>query len=229
MIVATMSAEEMVAEARKDFPAIHNKLRDVQRQARRDMIHTKQDRLHMIRWTSQRKNPWLLLLVQRKKSTALHTLTWFHDRDGGLNAMVLSTAGMVYRLDRHVIERFRERFNPTASDLDRLRDFFVENYTYSCQPTGEGANGKWAVQVGMSQGMGLGYWREGTEVVHVETFINHGQMFNGQLNMMELMDTERILRALPRSQRRFLLATLKRTNPEFAGTPGMQWLEGLAA
>ncbi|MBL7951882.1 MAG: hypothetical protein JNM62_09190 [Flavobacteriales bacterium] len=229
MIVATMPLEDMIAEARKDYPAIRNKLINVQREARRDMIRTKQARLHMIGWTSQRKNDWLLLLVQRKKGTSVHTLTWFHDLDGGINALVLADRGMVYRIDRHVIERYRQRFNPATSDLERLRDFFTENYAYSCQPTGEAVNGRWSVQVGMNQGMCLGYWEEGTEVVHADTFINHGQMFAQQLDDMDRMDMERWIRCLSPGQRRWMVAEWKRQNPTHIGTPGMQWLESLAA
>ena len=81
----------------------------------------------------------------------------------------------------------------------------------------------------MDQGMGVGIWEQGAELVRVNTFINHGKLFSNQLEDMGGMDLERMLYRLTPGQRRHLVAQYKRMHPEKVGKPGMEWLEGFAA
>lgn len=229
MIVHTMSPEEMVADGRKDFAALYNRTDKPLRLARREMIKTRQDVMHLLPWRSPRNNNWLLLVQQRKAGPRIYALAWYYDRDGRINALHMAQRGMVFHLHRHVIERYGDRFDPTAKPLERLQSFWLENHAYSVNPVDKRSEDRYNVQVGMNHGMGLGSWDLGTEIVHVETFINHGQMFTNQLDTMERMDVERMLRDLTPGQRRFFVAHYKRLFPQDAGTPGMEWLEGFAA
>ena len=193
------------------------------------MIKMKQERIHLFNWTSPRKNNWLLLVHQRKAGPRIYALTWYYDRDGRINALHMAQAGMVFHIDRHVIERYGHRFDPTAKPLERLLHFWLENHTYSVVPVEQRGEGSLNVQVGMNHGMGLGHWNQGSEIVCVDTFINHGQMFNNQLDAMERMDMERMVRGLSPGQRLDFIAQFKRMYPEVIGTPGLAWLESLAA
>ena len=229
MIVHTMTNAEMIADARKDFPAIGNRIKPLVREARRDMIRTRKDRLIMTEWRSPRKNNWLLLVIHRKAGPRLYALTWYLDRDKRINAFIMAHEGMVYRISRHVIERYGERFDPTANPLQRLRNFFQENYSYSAECTEQVGEDRFKVQVGMCHGMGLGEWDRKEGLVYINTFVNHGQLFQNQADSMERMDFERLLHQLSASQRRHLVALYKRKYPEDVGKPGMEWLERFAA
>lgn len=229
MIVHTMTTAEMVAEARKDFRALYNKCDKPLREARREMLRNKEEIIHLFPWTSPRRNTWLLLVHQRKSGPRIYALVWYYDRDGRINAFHLAHKGMVFRIDRHVIERYGERFDPTAQPLERLQGFWLENHAYAVEPTKQLPDGRWSVNVGMNHGMGLGIWEQGTETVWVDTFINHGQMFSNQLDHMERMDVERMMRDMTRGQRRFFIDLYKRRFPESIGSPGLTWLEQFAA
>ncbi|MEZ4791649.1 MAG: hypothetical protein R2811_16740 [Flavobacteriales bacterium] len=229
MIVYTMTTAEMVVEARKDFRALYNRCEKPLRDARREMIRQKQQIIHLMDWTSPRKNHWLLLVHQRKSGPRIYALVWYYDREGRINAMHLAHKGMAFRIDRHVIERYGERFDPTAKPLERLQRFWLENHVYGLEPTKQLPDGRWSVNVGMNHGMGLGLWEQGTEIVLVDTFINHGQMFSNQLDTMDRMDLQRMMTDMTVGQRRFFIDLIKRRHPESIGSPGLTWLEQLAA
>lgn len=230
MIIHTMTVPQMVAEARKDMAAMRNKLDKPLRELRREHIKRKEGILCLLPpWTSPNKNNWLLLVHYDGSGPRVYSMAWYLDRDGRINAVLASTKGLAYHIDRHVIERYGERFDPTAAPLERLRGFFLENHFYSCEPTTPEGEGRWKVNVGMNQGMGLGVWDEAASVVYVRTFVNHGQLFKAQADAMERMDIERVLYAMTPGLRRHFIDLYKRKFPQDAGSPGMAWLEQFAA
>jgi hypothetical protein len=229
MLVHTMTLPELVAEARKDHVAMRNKLDTPLRRARRELIHTKQEILHLLPWRSTHGTNWLLLIHQQKNGARIYSMAWYLDRDGRVNALWVARAGMAFHIDRHVIERYGQRFDPTASPLERLQHFFTENYFYSVEPTVQDEHGNWKVNIGMNHGMGLGLWDQENEIVQVRTFVNHGQLFQHQEADMERMDVERLLFSLTRGQRMAFVAQYKRTYPEELGETALAWLERMAA
>lgn len=229
MVVHSMTTEEMVLEGRHDFPAMRNKLDGILRSTRRAMIKSRQEIGHMVPWRSPRHNQWLLLVHQRKCGPQVFSLLWYYDNHGHINALLMARGGLVFRIDWHVIDRYGQRFDPTATPLERLQGFFFENHHYTVEPTDRRGERGWDVMVGMNQGMGLGSWDQDSELVRIDTFINHGQMFANQLQTMERMDMERTLLNMTPGQRRHFIDLWKRRHPQDIGTPTMEWLEKYAA
>jgi len=229
MIVPTMSVPEMVADARKDFRALRNKLDEPLRRTRREHIKTKQEILHLLPWRSRNGNRWLLMVHQLKTGPRIYCLAWYYDHAGRINALWTAHSGLAYHISWHVIDRYGQRFDPTASPLERLQSFFLENYMYTVDVNEVESEDRCSVSVGMNHGMGLGFWCRNEHVVYINTFVNHGQLFPEQEDAMERMDFERLLLRMSLGQRRALIALYKRTYPQHAGTPGMDWLERFAA
>jgi len=229
MIVHTMTAPEMVTEARKDYEALRRKVEDPLRRMRRESIRNKQEIWQMIPWRSPKnKNNWLILLHQGKDVPRIYSMVWYHDGEGRINAVWTTHSGLAFHIDRHVIERYGARFNPTANPLERLQSFFLENYFYTVEPVEPEGEDTWKVNIGLNQGMGLGAWDRTTELVYMRTFINHGQLFQQQEDAMERMDLERIMYSLTPGQRRMIIAMFKRVTKVPEG-PALDWLNSLAA
>lgn len=76
MIVHTMSAPEMVVEARKDYEALRRKVEEPLRRMRRERIRNKHEIWQMIPWRSPKnKNNWLILRPgQGRAAHLLHGL-----------------------------------------------------------------------------------------------------------------------------------------------------------
>lgn len=202
MIVHTMTHAEMVAEARKDFPALRNKTASVMQRMRREHLRDrKQTLVHMFPWRSPNRNHWLILLHYSKQAQSTYTLTWFRDKEERIAALWTTHAGLAFYIDSHVIQRYGERFDPTDNPAERLQSFFLENHFYSMQLEEPRGEQHWNVSVGMNHGLGLGEWDTVTNIVHVRTFVNHGQLFPEQEQKMDLMDFERLYYTLTPGQR----------------------------
>ena len=219
----------MVAEARKDFTALRNKLDEPLRRTRREHIKCKQEILHLLPWRSPKGNRWLLMVHQTKTGPRIYCMAWYYDAAGRINALWTAHSGMAYHISWHVIDRYGERFDPTAMPVERLQSFFLENYFYTVDVNEVVSEDRCNVSVGMNHGMGLGFWDRTEQLVYINTFVNHGQLFPEQADAMERMDLERILLGMSPGQRKFIIALFKRTHPQQAKGPGMDWLESFAA
>jgi len=230
MIVRTMTLPEMVADARQDYKALMNKVDSLLPKLRRMHLRDRAETIsHLLPWRSPRGNNWLLHFSLRKAGLLMHPLVWSYDARGRIFGLIVTPSGSTYCLDNHLLQRYGERFDPTANPLQRLRNFFQENYSYSAECTEQVGEDRFKVQVGMCHGMGLGEWDRKEGLVYINTFVNHGQLFQNQADSMERMDFERLLHQLSASQRRHLVALYKRKYPEDVGKPGMEWLERFAA
>ena len=122
-----------------------------------------------------------------------------------------------------------------ASDAHLLRvlpwlvavAFFMENYFYAMEVNEPDGEDRWKVSVGMNHG--LGFWAVKEEVVYINTFVNHGQLFAEQGTAVERMDFDRLLLRMSPGQVKTFIALYKRTFPQDTGTPGMAWLHRFAA
>ncbi len=218
MIVHTMTHEQMVLEARKDYPALRNKCTEPLRKLRKEHLKDRQgELLHMFTWTSPaRKNNWLIVLRFTKATISTYTLAWFPDKQGKLAAVFTSSSGLAYYIDAHVFQRFGERFDPDETPLERLQSFFLENHMYSVEVDAPRGEHCWSVNIGANQGLGRGTWDTRTNIVHWGTFVNHGQLFPNQADSMERMDLERVFMGMSPGQRTHLLNLAEKSDPVVA-------------
>ena len=211
MLVPAMSLPEMVAEARRDYKTLWNKVDSLMPKLRgmhlRDRAHTLS---HLEPWRSPRKNNWLLHFSIRKAGLLMHPLVWTYDEKGRIFGLIVTPSGSSYCLDNHPIQRYGERFDPTANPLERLKHFFFENFYYSMETLHERSPNVWEVRVGMNHGLGLGDWDQNTDIIHVRTFVSFGQLFPEQLDLMERLDAQRAWDSLTTGQQTERLARAKR-------------------
>ncbi|MCB9164380.1 MAG: hypothetical protein H6592_08100 [Flavobacteriales bacterium] len=211
MLVPAMSLPEMVAEARRDYKALWNKVDSLMPKLRgkhlRDRAHILS---HLEPWRSPRKNNWLLHFSIRKAGLLMHPLVWTYDEKGRIFGLIVTPSGSTYCLDNHLIQRYGERFDPTANPLERLKHFFFENFYYSMETLYERSPNVWEVRVGMNHGLGLGDWDQSTDIIHVRTFVSFGQLFPEQLDLMERLDAQRAWDSLTTGQQTERLARAKR-------------------
>ncbi|MGV9011321.1 MAG: hypothetical protein ACOH13_01900 [Flavobacteriales bacterium] len=201
MIVSTMTIPEMVADARQDYKALWNKVDSQLPNMRRMHLRDRGQMItHLLPWRSPRKNNWLLQFCLRKAGLLMHPLVWSYDAKGRIIAMIVTPEGETTYLDNHMIQRYGERFDPTANPLERLQSFFYENYYYVKETLHELRPGVWEVRVGMNHGLGLGEWDRNTDIVHVRTFVSFGQLFPEQRELMERFDAQRAWDSLTTGQ-----------------------------
>ncbi len=215
MLVPTMSLTEMVAEVRRDYKALWNKVDSLMPKMRRIHLRERAHTMsHLEPWRSPRKNNWLLHFSIRKAGPAMHPLVWTYDGKGRIIALIVTPSGSTTVLDNHMIQRYGERFDPTANPLERLQSFFYENYFYSTETLHERSPNVWEVRVGMNHGLGLGEWDRNTDIIHVRTFVSFGQLFPEQLELMERLDAQRAWDGLTRGQQTERLARAERQEEE---------------
>lgn len=211
MLVPTMNIAEMVADARKDHKALWNKvdglLPRLRRMYLRERGHVTPTYLHP--WTSPRGNEWLLHFTLRKAGPLMGAMVWTYDRKGRPFGLVVQPTGVTYHFDNHLVQRYGLRFDPTANPVERLRSFYMENHAFVVETQGTRRPGVVNVQVGMNQGLGLGSWDTDTDIIHVETFVNFGQLFPEQLEAMDRMDAQRAWDALTPGQQQERLRRAK--------------------
>jgi hypothetical protein len=192
MIVHSMTPARMLAEARKDLPALRNKLvAPVSRLRKEHTFDPKGELIHMYPWTSPARNNWLVVLKCTKRGVTTHTLAWYEAKDGRIAAIWLTGRGMAYHIDAAVIEQFAAYADESESPLERLQSFFFENHAYVMQVEEPQGEHHWNVSIGAGQGMGLGQWDTTTDIVHWRSFIHLGQLFPEQNGQHETMGQER--------------------------------------
>ena len=192
MILHTMTPAQLVLEARKDLPALRNKLVAPVIRLRKEHAFDPQGELvHMYPWTSPAKNNWLVVLKCTKRGVSTHTLTWYKAKDGRIAALWLTGRGLSYHIDAAVIEHFAAYADESESPLERLQSFFFENYSYVMQVEEPQGEHHWNVSIGAGQGMGLGQWDTTTDIVHWRSFIHLGDLFPQQHGQHAAMEHER--------------------------------------
>jgi len=211
MLVPTMSLPEMVADARKDYKAIWNKVDGLMPRLRRMHLRERGATLsHLEPWRSPRKNNWLLHFSIRKAGPMMHPLVWSYDSKGRIFGLIITPSGSTTLLDNHMIQRYGERFDPTANPLERLQSFFYDNFYYATETLHERSPGVHEVRVGMNHGLGLGEWDTRADIIHVRTFVSFGQLFPEQLDLMERLDAQRAWDSLTRGQQQERLNRARR-------------------
>ena len=228
MLVPSMTTAEMVADARKDHKALWNKVNGLLPKLRRTYLRERGPAAptHLEAWTSPRGNDWLFHFTLRKTGPLLGTMVWTYDRAGLPFGLVVQTSGITYHLENHLVRRYGERFDPHANPTERLRNFYMENHSFAVETQGERRPGVKRVQVGMNHGLGLGSWDLESDIINVETFVDFGNLFPHQLELMEHFDAQRAWDALTPGQQQ---ERLRRAKLQEERRNGSQEQEGYAA
>lgn len=172
-----MDIPTLVADARKDLKALWSHvdklLPMVGQAARQDPSSTGP---LLFPWRSPRNNTWLLRFDFLRNAPNLSAMVWADDGVGGPFALVPASKGISYFLDRDVIARFAERYDPNADAEERVQSFHYENRTYRFEARNEVERGVHDVHVTMDLGMGLGTWDTHKEMVHVRMFLGYAEL-----------------------------------------------------
>lgn len=189
MIVQSHSPEQVVQEALHDLPALWNKMKDpiarLQRRMRVDKSLRMVPQLHAYR--SPEGNNWLVGMLPTKKVLNIVPFVWYRGTDGYYRAARIVQDGVCHHISHHVLEQYEDRFNRTIDGLTRLKEFLRENMCFGteyCSQSGE-------VRVGVTQGYIIGTWVVPHQVAQLITFVDHGKLFEEQLEQMERLDQQR--------------------------------------
>ena len=180
MLIHTMTPEEMVLEARKDLPAVRNKLvAPISRLRKEHGLDPKGELVHLYPWTSPSRNHWLVTLKCGQRGVTIHTLAWYRTKCGRIAAVSLTGRGPAYHIDAEVIDHYGTYAKESETPLERLQSFFFENHAYAMQVEEPYGEHHWKVSIGAAQGMGLGQWDTTTDIVHWQSFIHLGRILPG--------------------------------------------------
>ncbi len=195
MIVRSMSPKEVANDARKDLPALVNKLKPMGKRMERELKISPKgiDRLEQaITWHSPRGNDWILVLVRTKRSTQMAGLVRYHGCDDRLRAVRVDLLGnsMDMYFSAHFFERYHERFDKEKEPLKRLFNFFSVNHTPTLQGVKELSDGTTEIFGAMFHGNATGIWDPGQRLTSFTTFLDQGllgasrQALDESLSMM---------------------------------------------
>ncbi len=185
MIIHTMTHERMVREARKDFSALRNAcVAPIQKLRREQLLDPAADLLHMVPWTSPRKNNWLVVLQMRYGLLHTSALAYFPDANGGLAAVWTEHTGHAFIIDPQVFQDFGDRPFPDETMVERVQSFFLENHAFSIEVDAPHGEHGWNVNIATDHGLGSGVWDTRTDIVHWQTFVHISQLFNDKADAM---------------------------------------------
>ena len=189
MIVQTHSPEQVVREAFRDLPAMWNKMKEPIARLQRRMRVDKSLRMEpqLFEYRSREGNNWLIAMLPTKRVLNIVPFVWYRGTDGYYRAARIMQDGVCYHISHHVLEQYAERFNRTGDGLVRLKEFIRENMSFGmeyCLDNDE-------VRVGVLHGYIIGTWAVPQQVVQLITFVDHGKLFDEQLEQMDRLDQQR--------------------------------------
>lgn len=184
-----MSPTEVVAEAIKDLPALRNKLKDpLARLQRRVKVDPRiRDQVKLFPYRSHAGNNWLVAVRGNKKMVCLIPFVYYHCPDGKLRAARICHPGLSMHFSGHMLDQYFARFNRTAGKVERLKEFILENMDLgveSCLDNDE-------VRIGAKHGYIIGRWEVRDMIMQLTTFVDHGKLFQEQLEQMDRLDQQR--------------------------------------
>ena len=211
MIVATMTAIEVVRDATRDLPAIERKfLREKEKLMRR---HTKGDRKAVLEeihaYEAPSGNNWFIVLRCSKAGIQNANFAWYRGRDNYLRAVRVREDGLTaLHYSHHVFEQYGARFAKGVLALDRLRQFFLDNYACVCHMVDPMAD-EVEVITSVNQGWIFGISDEDEDLVHLTTIVDHGHFVAEQHDLEKKLEFERNLGGMTPGQKAELLKKLK--------------------
>ena len=189
MIVQTHSPEQVVREAFRDMPAMWNKLKQpierLQRNVRKDKSLRLQPQLHEYR--SHGGNNWLVAILPTKKVLNIAPFVWYRGTDDYYRAARIVQDGVCFHISHHVFDQYASRFNRTSDGFTRMKEFIRENMDFGMEYCLENDE----VRVGVKHGYIIGTWVVPHKLAQLITFVDHGKLFDEQVEQMERLDQQR--------------------------------------
>lgn len=195
MIVPTMSPTEVVSEATKDLPALWNKMKDpIARLQRKVKVDPRvRNKEQLIAYRSHAGNNWFVVLRATKKVVSIIPFVHYYGKDDKLRAARICHPGISIHFSGHVLDQYFARFNKTQGKLERFKEFIVQNVDVGVE-SAEGIN---EVRVRVSHGYLIGRWEVPEAIVQLTTFVDHGKLFQEQIEQMDRLDQQRYESAHP--------------------------------
>ena len=190
MIVQTHSPEQVVREAFRDLPAMWNKLKQPMERLQRSVRKDKRLRLEpqLFEYRSHEGNNWLVAVMPTKRGLQIAPFVWYRGGDGYYRAARIVHDGVCLHISHHVFEQYGARFNRTGDGLSRLKEFVRENMDFGmefCLDNDE-------VRVGVKHGYLIGKWVVPHKLAQLITFVDHGKLFDEQVEQMDRLDQQRL-------------------------------------
>lgn len=189
MIVQSHTPEQVVREAFRDLPAMWNKLKRPIERLQRRMRVDKSLRMEpqLFEYRSHEGNNWLVAMLPSKKVLQIAPFVWYRGEDGYYRAARIVGDGVCFHISHHVFEQYAARFNRTSDGLTRMKEFIRENMDFGveyCLDNDE-------VRVGVKHGYIIGRWVIPHKLAQLITFVDHGKLFQEQLEQMDRLDQQR--------------------------------------
>lgn len=195
MIVPTMSIEQIITEAFGDLPALWNKMREpakrLQRLSKVDKSCRGMEQVYSYR--SHARNNWLVVMRASKKVISIACYVWYRGTDDRLRFARIQNDGVSYHFSAHMLEQYFERFNKEPVTLERMKEFVKENFDIGA----EYALNANEVRCGIRHGYLIGHWEVDQHIAQITTFVDHGKLFNEQIEQMDRLDQQRYRSAHP--------------------------------
>ena len=186
MIVQTHTPEEVVQEAFRDLPAMWNKMKAPIARLQRQVKVNKAVRMEpqLFPYRSPQGNNWLVAMLPTKKTLFIVPFVWYRGTDTFYRAARIMQDGVSYHISHHVLEQYAERFNSTEDGFFRLKEFIRENMLFGTEYCLDNND----VRVGITHGYIIGTWVVPHQVAQLITFVDHGKLFQDQLEQMDRLD-----------------------------------------
>ena len=189
MIIDTHTPEQVVEEAKRDLPAMWNKMKAPIARLQRQVKVNKGVRMEpqLFPYRSPQGNNWLVAMLPTKKTLFIVHFVWYRGTDTFYRAARIMQDGVSYHISHHVLEQYAERFNSTEDGFFRLKEFIRENMLFGTEYCLDNND----VRVGITHGYIIGTWVVPHQVAQLNTFVDRGKLFKDQLEQMDRLDQYR--------------------------------------
>ncbi|MBP6642067.1 MAG: hypothetical protein KBA60_08815 [Flavobacteriales bacterium] len=189
MIVQKHSPEQVVREAFRDMPAMWNKMKQPIERIQRDMRKNKSMRFQpqLLEYRSHAGNNWLVAMLPTKKVLHIAPFVWYRGEDSYYRAARIMQDGVCFHISHHIFEQYAARFNRTSDGFTRMKEFIRENMDFGTEYCLDNDD----VRVGVKHGYIIGTWVIPHKVAQLITFVDHGKLFDDQLEQMDRLDQQR--------------------------------------
>jgi len=196
MIIRSHTPEQVVREAFRDLPAMWNKLKQPIDRLQRRMRVDKSLRMEpqLFEYRSHAGNNWLVAMLPTKKVlqylsrlSGIAPFVWYRGEDDYYRAARIMQDGVCFHISHHIFEQYAARFNRTSDGFTRMKEFIRENMDFGTEYCLDNDD----VRVGITHGYIIGTWVIPHKVAQLITFVDHGKLFDDQLEQMDRLDQQR--------------------------------------
>lgn len=181
MLVPSMTNEEIIREIELDYDVVKRKCDYLGNRLRKISIKSRKTIIKSIKYTSPRKNNWLLVFEVNKKVTYSSRYVYTkHDGFSAYGCLDEIKDGIVL-ITKHFLDRYNERFlkRPNISIIDILSTFLERNTDMDIiMQMGDEYRIFSTIVDGVA--LGNGYICKGYNIRIIKTFITNNMLFDSQ-------------------------------------------------